>query len=70
MKGISREMAHQIEGDISRSENYSVYRVRLVKSLPDINLKLPKDLEDHLTGNYKKFIIGGPVFVTVECFKK
>jgi len=70
MKGISREFAHNIEKDIAKNEATSTYNVKLVRSLPDINLKLPQGIEDYLTGNHKQFLIGGPIFITVEYLRK
>jgi len=70
MRGISTAIAWKIEESLSKNEAFSSYRVRLVRSLPDVNLTLPQGLENYLTGNYKEFKIGGPVFVTVEYLKK
>lgn len=70
MKGISTAIAHQIEENFSKNEAHSSHKVKLVRSLPDINLKLPHSLEDYLTGNYKKFNVRGPVFITVDYLQK
>jgi len=70
MDGISAAIASKIELDLSNNKTNSSYRVRLVRSLPDINLKLPQGLEDYLTGNHKEFKVGGPVFVTVNYSRK
>lgn len=70
MRGIAKRIALNIEKDIFDNKNNSSYNTKIVKGLPDINLRLPKDIQDFLTGNHKEFIIRGPIFITVEYVHK
>ena len=70
MRSIAYGISHKIEEDILRNKDYSIYKIKMARSLPDINLKIPENLQDHLTGEHKKIIVGGPIFITVEYLKK
>jgi O-phosphoseryl-tRNA synthetase len=70
INSIAYRISSNIEDDISGGKTHSFYKVKIARSLPDINLKIPEDLQDFLTGVHKKIVVGGPIFITVEYIKK
>jgi O-phosphoseryl-tRNA synthetase len=70
IKSIAHGISSSIEDDISEGKTRSVYKVKMARSLPDINLKIPEDLQDFLKGEHKKIVVGGPIFITVEYIRK
>ncbi len=66
MRYASLGIAAQIEEGISAGREQDTLRVRNVKSLSDINLKLPTKVQDYLVGEHKRIQAKGPFFMTVE----
>jgi O-phosphoseryl-tRNA synthetase len=73
LKSIANKAAYDIENKSSTfykkmldKNNSFEYRVRIVRSLADVNLEIPKPVEDYLKSEHKKIDIRGPVFITVK----
>jgi len=62
MKAIAAKASYNIE---NKSKEFE-YKVKIVRSLGDINLTIPKPIKDYLKAEHKKIDIRGPVFVTVR----
>ncbi len=62
MKTIAAKAAYEIE---NKNENFE-YSVKIVRSLSDINLNIPKPTKDYLKAEHKKIDIRGPIFITVK----
>ncbi len=67
---IAAGIAADIERDVDRGKPSGIYRVKMARSLPDINLELPSDILNYITGQHKRIRVGGPVFLTVSYEKK
>jgi len=65
LSAISDKMGSEIERDFV-NKNEGEYHVKIVKGLPDVNITMPKSLKEYLTGNYKKVLIKGPIFLNVK----
>ena len=63
-------IAAYIEKSIEKGEISGTYAVKIPKSLAGINRELPPKLHSYITGNHKKIVVGGQVFITVEYSKK
>ena len=62
MKAIAAKIAYEIEN----KKNIFTYQVKIVRSLNDINLNIPKPIKNYLKAEHKKIDIRGPVFVTIK----
>ncbi len=65
MRAISLRAAAVIERAPQGTEP-GVFHVKMVKSLSDVNLRLPTGIREYLEGRKKKIRVSGPVFLTVE----
>ena len=64
-------IATGIAADIEKSEKTKeIFKIKIPRSLADINLQLNQEAFNYITGQHKKINIGGPVFLTVEYTKK
>ena len=70
IKGITLGVAAQIEENLSKGKKQDTIRIRMARSLSDINLQIPDRVQDYITGEHKRIKVGGPVFLTVEYLKK
>ncbi len=59
-------LVNKIASDVENRKKSFKYRVRGVRSLRDINLDIPKDVENYIKANHKKIGIKGSVFMTVK----
>jgi O-phosphoseryl-tRNA synthetase len=59
-------LANKIASDVENRKKSFEYRVRAVRSLRDINLDIPKDVQNYIKANHKKIGIKGSVFMTVK----
>jgi O-phosphoseryl-tRNA synthetase len=66
LEGISNRMAARVEDAVATGRTEDTFRVRAVKSLGDINLQLPRKVKEYMTGEHKKTMVKGPVFLTVS----
>ena len=62
MDGLSNKVA----SDIEKKNKSFEYRVRAVRSLRDVNLDIPKDIQNYIKARHKKIEIKGPVFMTIR----
>jgi len=62
MKAIAADAAYKVENKEKEFE----YKVKIVRSLGDINLEVPKPIKDYLKAEHKKIDIRGPVFATIK----
>ncbi|MCD6092806.1 MAG: O-phosphoserine--tRNA ligase [Candidatus Aenigmarchaeota archaeon] len=62
MAAIANKVAHDIE---NKNEDFE-YKVKIVRSLSDINLAVPKAVGNYIKEKQKKIDIRGPVFVTIR----
>ncbi|MBE9514126.1 MAG: O-phosphoserine--tRNA ligase [Chloroflexi bacterium] len=62
MRGIATGAAALIEG----SHEESLYQVKTIKHLSDLNLQLPAAIRQHIEGQQKRIGVGGAVFVTIN----
>lgn len=70
MESVSAYMAHMIEKDLEAGKFSGSYQIKMPKSLASINLQIPPEVHNYITGNHKKINIGGPIFLTVQYEKK
>jgi O-phosphoseryl-tRNA synthetase len=67
MRAISLGVASMVE---EAREDFT-HRVKMVRSMHDINLEIPTAVREYIEGRHKEFGIGGPVFVKIEArFKR
>ena len=64
--GIANLAAHEIEKAIKKGEKTSTTKVKIVRTLSDINLTQDNAALRYITANNKSIDIRGPVFMTVE----
>jgi O-phosphoseryl-tRNA synthetase len=62
LKSITDKIAYDIE---KKSKDFKC-QVKIVRSLGDINLEIPKPIKNYLKAEHKKIDIRGPVFITVK----
>lgn len=70
LKALSKRLAAFIEKFYSSDEIEKYYKIRMVRSLPDVNLEIDEYILKYLTGKKKKINIKGPVFITIYVRKK
>jgi len=70
LTALSKRIGKLIE-DFLLSDNKEFYfQIKIARSLRDINLQIDEYIEKYLTGKHKKFLIGGPIFMTVYAKKQ
>jgi len=62
--------AAYIEKFYNSDETEKYYKVRMVRSLPDVNLHIDEYILKYLTGKNKKIDVKGPVFITIYVKKR
>ena len=62
MTAIANKVAHEVE---NKHESFE-YKVKMVRSLGDINLDIPKRVRNYIKANHKKLDIRGPVFISFK----
>jgi O-phosphoseryl-tRNA synthetase len=70
INSISQEFAAKIEKCFAQGNQKGKLQCKMVRSLRDINLNIPLQVQNYITGSHKKINIGGPVFLTVEYWRK
>lgn len=70
IQGISHGMAAKIEEAFEKGQKSGLFRTRMAKTLGDINLQLPRKIKEHMTGEHKKTMVKGPIFLSVTYERK
>jgi len=65
ISGIANEAAYEIE----RGNLPLTHKVKVVRSLTDINLRIPQDVRNYMEGQKKRFGIKGYTFVEIQANK-
>ncbi len=62
MTGIANDIAFRVENE----DNSFVYKIKMARSLADINLGIPEEVRNFIKKQHKRIDIRGPVFLTAE----
>ena len=69
LEGAANEIASMMEETYEKGDSEGDFRIKMAKTLGDVNLQMPLKVREYMEGAHKKTMVKGPIFLSA-CFRR